>query len=76
MWCRRSWFSLNGKVGIQGSETGRSSYGGPACSATGRIRATTSLRGAQRGFDAFRDAEAERDFRVLDQADDASPAAR
>jgi Transposase DDE domain. len=41
MWWRRSWFSLNGKAGIRGSEKGRSSYVGPACSATGRIRATT-----------------------------------
>src|SRR4051812_23015519 len=40
MWCRRSWFSLNGKVGIRGSERRRSSYRGPICRATGRIRAT------------------------------------
>ena len=41
MWWRRSWFNLNGKAGIRGSEKGRSSYVGPARSATDRIRATT-----------------------------------
>src|SRR4051794_9524133 len=41
MWWRRSWFSLNGKVGIRRSEKGQSSYVGPARSATGRIHATT-----------------------------------
>jgi hypothetical protein len=41
MWCRRSWFSLNGKVGVRGSEAGRSSYAGPGPGTTGRIRATT-----------------------------------
>ncbi len=32
---------MNGKGGIQGSETGQASYVGPACDAIGRIRATT-----------------------------------
>jgi hypothetical protein len=41
MWWRRSWFSLNGKMGIRGSEEGQSSYAGPARSATSPIHATT-----------------------------------
>ena len=45
MWWRRSWFSLNGKVGIRRSEKGQSSYVGPARSATGRIHATTPPAG-------------------------------
>jgi hypothetical protein len=40
IWWRRSWFSLNGKMGTRGTEEGQSSYGGPACSATSRIHAT------------------------------------
>ena len=35
IWWRRSWFSLNGKMGIRRSEKGRSSYVDPARSATG-----------------------------------------
>src|SRR5215212_7377862 len=42
IWWRRSWFNLNGKVGIRRSKKGRSSYVGPARSATGRIHATAS----------------------------------
>src|SRR3954451_20279792 len=41
IWWRRSWFSLNGKMGILESEEEQSSYVGPARSATGRIHATT-----------------------------------
>src|SRR3954463_10114914 len=40
IWCRRSWFSLKGKMGIRRSEKERSSYVDPARSATGRIHAT------------------------------------
>jgi len=41
MWRRRSWFSLNGKVGVQGSEEEQTSYIAPGCGAIGRIHATT-----------------------------------
>src|SRR3954468_16734850 len=40
IWWRRSWFSLNGKMGIRESEEEQSSYVGPARSATGQIHAT------------------------------------
>jgi hypothetical protein len=51
IWRRRSSFSLNGKVGIQGSEEGQSSYVGPDESATGRIHATRPRRLAQHTAD-------------------------
>jgi hypothetical protein len=41
MWCRRSWFSLKGTLGIRGAGEGSSCYSGSTCSATGRIRATS-----------------------------------
>jgi len=41
MWWRRSWFSLKGKMGIQGSEEEHTSYIASGCGATGRIHATT-----------------------------------
>jgi hypothetical protein len=46
MWWRRSWFSLKGKVRIQGSER-PASYVGRSCSATGQVRATRCLKVAK-----------------------------
>src|SRR3954451_9161350 len=47
IWWRRSWFSLNGKMGIRRSQEGQSSYVGPARSATGRIHATMPSTGSR-----------------------------
>ena len=45
IWWRRSWFSLNGKVSIQGSGKEQTSYTAPGYGATGGIHATTPSRG-------------------------------